>query len=260
MAFTNLTDKILNKTSFFRTLEAYEKLKDYLGKRHNLERRLEFLSLGCSTGEEVYSFKYYFSDLFNISATGVDNVKEYIEVANQGIYVVPKRIYEFARDMFLPMELGKSILDYANYLRSLASNLRMRNIGDTQIINLASEIQSLYNDYFQRSYMHIKKPQPIETFLIVKIRQKYQGDVKFVPEDALRFIKNIKKNRKQFDVIQTTYVLMYLPDKERNEVVKHLIDVGKYFVTTDCCLFDSYRHRLSYLYYNKNLCVLKKKK
>jgi chemotaxis protein methyltransferase CheR len=79
-------DKILiGESYFFRDREMWLALKEYLKRFRN--RKIDFLSLGCSKGEEVYSFCFIAEELgLEYNAYGIDASIERIKQAREGIY------------------------------------------------------------------------------------------------------------------------------------------------------------------------------
>jgi len=76
---------LVGESYFFRDRQVWADLKEYLLKY--TDKKVNFLSLGCSRGEEVYNFCFLANELgLRYSATGIDVSAKRIEQAKQGIY------------------------------------------------------------------------------------------------------------------------------------------------------------------------------
>jgi chemotaxis protein methyltransferase CheR len=82
----NELDKLLiGESYFFRDRKMWFDLKKYLEESRN--KKIDFLSLGCSKGEEVYSFCFIAEELgIKYSACGIDASIERIKQAKDGVY------------------------------------------------------------------------------------------------------------------------------------------------------------------------------
>lgn len=90
---TLFRELLIGVTRFFRDTEAFESLKENVIPKFADKKSLRIWSIGCSTGEEVYSIAFLISDYFDknnsnceikIFATDID--KHSLEIASQGLY------------------------------------------------------------------------------------------------------------------------------------------------------------------------------
>jgi len=80
-----LQNFLIGESYFFRDRQTWKTLKAYLSNSRN--RRINFISLGCSKGEEVYNFCFLAEDLgLKYIAVGIDADPKRIKQARQGIY------------------------------------------------------------------------------------------------------------------------------------------------------------------------------
>lgn len=84
---------LIGVTRFFRDAEAFESLKENVISKFGDRKSLRIWSIGCSTGEEVYSIAFLISDYIDknnlncevkIFATDID--KQSLDIASQGLY------------------------------------------------------------------------------------------------------------------------------------------------------------------------------
>jgi len=90
---TLFRELLIGVTRFFRDTEAFESIKENVVTKFADKRSLRIWSIGCSTGEEVYSIAFLISDFLDknnincevkIFATDID--KHSLEIASQGMY------------------------------------------------------------------------------------------------------------------------------------------------------------------------------
>ncbi len=90
---TLFRELLIGVTRFFRDTEAFESIKENVIPRFKDKKSLRIWSIGCSTGEEVYSVAFLISDFIEknnlncevkIFATDID--KHSLDIASQGLY------------------------------------------------------------------------------------------------------------------------------------------------------------------------------
>ncbi len=242
--------KIINETRFFRFEDAYYTLKSYLLDNYSSKnKKINFLSLGCATGEEIYSFKYFFSDYFNVKAIGVEKYYENLYVAKEGIYVIRKSLFK-KYSLFERINFNSSLQKYVNNLESLLENISKgyNNFTDVMIKFLVMRLNDFKRDMNKRIFTN--------DFELVKIKDVYRKNITFVHQDMIDFLEN---DANFYDVIQATYSLIYLPINKRNEIYAKLEDRANFFIFSTCKhIPEGFFKNYSSLLETRSYCLLKK--
>ena len=120
----------INVTEFFRDRSVFEKFKlkllPSMTNQKKFSNNIRILSLGCATGEEVYSIAICLKQFFNhtannVSVTGIDLNRNAIEFAKIGIYdeASLKNVTSHERNLFFEKhEKSFRIVDSLKFITS----------------------------------------------------------------------------------------------------------------------------------------------